>query len=312
MTDMSISAFSGAAPSLASTFSKFIADPTSLAAKIIVQATNQFGADITGVRKEIAALAAQNPQLADTVRNIVTSSLSPLQVGEMLSGRTYGVAQDSSGVGAAIAAKLIARAPSTYRDFAIPSSPAAAPKTITFSPAMQAAFDGLWQQSFPGGNSKEQGATIIFNRNTGEVGLANVGGLGSTSGSFSPDLDISYLSDFGLLGAFHTHPFSASEGGYTGVSFSGGDAAYMLSEKLNIFIAQSGNNQFMYVRTAKTPNNVDVHKLKAVHNARIAQLQGQGYSFERATRMAASETANKYGLAYYDGANGTLTRVNPE
>jgi hypothetical protein len=173
-------------------------------------------------------------------------------------------------------------------------------------------FNAQWKASFPGGTSKEQGATITFDKKTGKISTENVGGLGSTSGSFNPNLAVKDPKTTGVLGIFHTHPYDKSEGGFTGVSLSGGDAAYMINNKQNVIVAQSGTKQFMYLRTDKTPASVDFTKLNDSQNARIAALVTKGYTFDAASRVAASETATKYGLAYYEGSNGTLTRVNPK
>lgn len=313
MTDMSIS---GAAPSLSSTVSKSIFDQANatmtLAANVIAQTATKFGPDMMGLRERISALSAQNPALAEAVRGIVTSSLSPLQAGELLSGRTYGVTPSTAGADAAIVAKPASNPASPSSEFAIPKTPAAAPKTINFSPDTQAVFNAQWKASFPGGTSKEQGATITFDKKAGTVSTENIGGTGSTSGSFSPDLNVKNPKTTGVLGIFHTHPYDKSEGGFTGVSLSGGDAGYMINGKQNIIVAQSGAKQFMYMRTAKTPASVDFTKLNDSQNARIAALVTKGYTFDAASRVAASETATKYGLAYYEGSNGTLTRVNPK
>lgn len=202
--------------------------------------------------------------------------------------------------------------PSVAADFAAPKTPAAAPASIRFAAGVQKVFDTQWGASFPGGKSKEQGGTLTFNKATGTVGIQNVGGDGSTSGSFSPNLVLPHPKQDGVLGAFHTHPYDKSEGGYTGVSLSGGDAAYMINEKQNVGMAQSGDRQFMYLRTQATPAKVDFDAVNDAQNNRITALMGKGADFAGASRTAAAETAQKYNLAYYEGTGGVLTRVFPK
>ncbi len=191
------------------------------------------------------------------------------------------------------------------------ASPSDAPQTISVSPEVQAVFDEQWANSLPGGKSLEQGGTLVRNKETGEISIQNIGGLGSTSGSFSPNTQLADPEKYEVLGVFHTHPYDASEGGHTNVSLSGGDAGYMINEGQSIIIAQSGQGQYAYVRTAETPDNVDYIALNEAQNNRVVELMGEGKSFSDASRQAALETADAYGLAYYEGSNGTFTRVDP-
>jgi type VI secretion system secreted protein VgrG len=165
----------------------------------------------------------------------------------------------------------------------------------------------LRRRSCPGGVSREQGGTIVAD-SKGRLSLQNMGGDGSTSGSFTPKLTLNDPAKYNVRGVFHTHPYDKSEGSYTGVSLSGGDAAYLINSGQSIIVAQSGAKQFAYVRTAKTPSAVDAAVLDKAQNDRIATLVGQGYSFPQASRQAAVETAKNYGLAYYEGRGGTLVR----
>jgi type VI secretion system secreted protein VgrG len=128
-------------------------------------------------------------------------------------------------------------------------------------------------------------------------------------GSFSPDLTVN--SDQKVVGAFHTHPYDKTEGGHTGVSLSGGDAAYMINNNQNIVIAQSGDEQFMYMRTASTPTNVDFTALDDAQNARVYELSRAGHDLSTASKIAAKEAAEKNGLAYYEGRDGKFSRVSP-
>ena len=142
---------------------------------------------------------------------------------------------------------------------------------------------------------------------SGKLSMVNAGA--GTEGTFAPDLDVAAGQQ--VQGIFHTHPYSAAEGGYTGVSLSGGDAAYMINEKQNVIIAQSGSEQFMYLRTQATPETVDFDALNDGQNARMMELVNAGKSFSEASKVAAQETAVSHGLAYYSGTGGVFRRVSP-
>jgi type VI secretion system secreted protein VgrG len=205
----------------------------------------------------------------------------------------------------AVGAKAGAIPAATKATLATPASADKAPKEVNFS-GMQSDFDKQWASSFPGGKSQEHGGTIVSDA-SGNLKLANM--ASGKSGSFSPNLNVSKGES--VEGVFHTHPYDKVEGGYTGVSLSGGDAAYLINTKQNVIVAQSGNDQFMYVRTGATPASVDAVALNNSQNARIAELTTKGASFDAATRQAAQETAKSQGLAYYEGSGGVLKRVYP-
>ncbi|MDR2881502.1 MAG: type VI secretion system tip protein VgrG [Azoarcus sp.] len=196
---------------------------------------------------------------------------------------------------------------STATDLAAPAAPADAPAIINFT-NMQSNFSALWNNSFPGGVSQEQGGTIVSDA-SGSLSIVNM--QSGTSGSFSPDFNVG--PDQTIQGIFHTHPYDASEGGHTGVSFSGGDAANLINDhQRSISVVQSGEEQFMLMRTAATPASVDSTKLSSAHSARMAELVNtDGLSFSDASRAATRETAKAYGLAYYEGSDGVLQRVYP-
>jgi len=188
--------------------------------------------------------------------------------------------------------------------FFSPARPVDALATLDFS-AMQVDFDRLWNESFPGpgGVATEHGGTLVVDP-SGALRIVNMG-MGN-SGSFSPNLNVG--SNQTILGIFHTHPYDS---GATGISFSGGDAAYLINMQQNFIIAQSGTEQFMYMRTDASPKRVDFRQLNNAQNARITELRKSGMSFSEASKQAARETAQAYGLAYYEGSNGIFHRVYP-
>jgi hypothetical protein len=191
----------------------------------------------------------------------------------------------------------------------IPIVPQYAPEQIDLS-ALQRDFDAQWANSFPGGKSLERGGTLVSN-NVGNVSMIHPGGVPgeSTSSTFRPGRSIG--PDQKLLGVFHTHPYDRTEGGHTGVSMTGGDAASLINDGWNVMIAQGGNEQFMYLRTGFTRSHVDGNAVKNARDQRVRQLMQQGLSVSNASKIAAKETAQTYGLAYYEGTNGVFTRVYP-
>ena len=180
------------------------------------------------------------------------------------------------------------------------------PAVITIAPELCKQSKDLWNKSFPGGKSQEFCGTVTKDKD-GTVRLVNK--KGGSSGLSDPDRKVPAGQN--PVGIFHTHPYDASEGGHTNVSLSGGDAGYMINNHDDFIQAQSGDGQFIYARTDKTPTSVDAQKVDDEQNARIKTLLGEGKSFDEASRIAARETAVKYGLAYYEGKNCVLNRVSP-
>ncbi len=165
----------------------------------------------------------------------------------------------------------------------------------------------LMDDSYPGGHSQEHGGTLVSDSD-GNMALANAGaGQRPNAGSFSPDL--SAPAGDKVLGIFHTHPYDASEGNYTDVSLSGGDAAYMVNNHHDIMVARSGDGLFIYEPTSATPGHVDFEQTNNDQNARIGQLVNGGMGFPEASRQAAAETADRLHLKYYEGKGCSADEV---
>lgn len=192
--------------------------------------------------------------------------------------------------------------PVTARDLVAPKSPADAPRKLDFS-ALNGEFQSIWDSSFPNGKAQEQGATLVSDERTGKLKLTNA--IPGEAAVFVPDLTLRPGEK--LQGIFHTHPYDR---GVTGASLSGGDAAYMINNGFNVIIAQSGKDQFLQLRTAATPTEVDQDLLNKTQNDRVRQLVKGGLAFGEATQLAAAETSAKYGLAYYQGTGGVFVRVD--
>jgi hypothetical protein len=292
----------------------------SLASQILGRNASSLGFDIAGLAADLGRVNTENPDLGAQLGQLIQTQLTPVEMGQLLSGR-YGGGDKSplqaptlydqnsiSTVSKPANAKADAAPPTTKAsDIASATSPSNAPAKIQFAPEVQKVFETLRYRSFPGGKSKEQGGTIVAD-SKGKLSIQNIGGDGSTSGSFTPKLTLKDPSKYSAVGVFHTHPYDKSEGSYTGVSLSGGDAGTFINSGLKIDVVQSGAKQFAYMRTDKTPVSVDAVKLDNDQNARIAELVDKGYTFPQASRTAAAETAKAYGLAYYEGSGGTLVR----
>ncbi|WP_146194351.1 hypothetical protein [Shewanella sp. BC20] len=192
--------------------------------------------------------------------------------------------------------------PATADTFKLPKSPSEAPDEVNLS-ELNGRFQGLWNQSTQNGSAIEHGGTIVDLYKG--IMLVNTGA--GTGGTFNPNLKV--RGSMNILGTFHTHPYSEAEGGLTGISFSGEDIAYLINNKQNISIAMSGTSQFMLMRTGSTPTEVDYNRLGRLQNIRIAELVNNGLDDSQASRIAASETAKQYGLAYYEGMSGVFKKV---
>lgn len=195
-------------------------------------------------------------------------------------------------------------------------SPADAPLVITVDPALQNRFDALLKDQLAEGKN-ERGGTLVW-APSGKWELANEGS--SNSGHhFYPDLKVA--GDHTAVGSFHTHVQTDvldrspdNPKGLSDVAPGGGDIAYFLENKQSVAIVHSANKEFLLLRTDSTPANVDADKLRREHQAELdaGKIVGRKvYSEAEVTQRLASEYAQKYGFAYYEGENGTFKRVVP-
>ena len=183
-----------------------------------------------------------------------------------------------------------------------------APSQIRLPSSLERVIVAEWRKSNPGNTSLEHGGTIVSDA-SGNLSAQNLGGLGSTSGTFTIDTTIRDSSRYTLVGSFHTHPYGRNS--YSGVSFSAGDIGNLVNAtNQTLKIVKSGNREFALVRTSTTLNSVNVAQLTAQYNALVSELVGNGRTFQQATRIAAQEAATSVGLAYYQGSNGILNRAN--
>jgi hypothetical protein len=239
------------------------------------------------------------------------AELSPVEQGQLLSGR-YQQAETRPST----ATELVQAAPkwasptrvTAAADLRGIATPADAPNQIRLPATMERTMDQQWRSSNPGATSLEHGGTVVAD-NRGNLSIQNIGGLGATPGSFTPDMTINDPASYSLVGIFHTHPYGSN--GPSGVSFSGQDMGILINDSSqSLALVRSGGRDFALVRTGATPATVDLATIDNAQNARISELRGQGYTFQQSSRIAAQETARAYGLAYYQGSNGVLNRVD--
>jgi hypothetical protein len=192
---------------------------------------------------------------------------------------------------------------SVFDPKALPATGSDAPATMTYPPAVIQTIQTSYSNSFPGGKSQERGGTIVRGAD-GQIRVVNEGP--GTGGTFSPDRNVGPTDQ--LIGTYHTHPYDQSEGGHLGVSFSGADianSATMNEPK----IVDAGNKQFLLTPTQATTGTSAA--IKSDWNAEFAKQSNAGASIQDASAAATKAVAQKYNMAYYEGTNGTFTRVVP-
>jgi hypothetical protein len=194
----------------------------SLASQILGRNASSLGFDIAGLAADLGTVNLQNPDLGAQLGQLIQTQLTPVEMGQLLSGRyssgdaspfqapTLYDQNSVSTVSKPASAKASAAPPTTKAtDIAMATSPGNAPAKIQFSPEVQKVFETLRYRSFPGGKSKEQGGTIVAD-SKGNLSIQNLGGEGSTSGSFAPKLTLKDPSKYNVRGIFHTHPYDKS------------------------------------------------------------------------------------------------------
>lgn len=190
------------------------------------------------------------------------------------------------------------------------ATPSQAPMMIRFPPAMALMFQTFRRTSNPGGKPMERGGTIVADKD-GRLSIQNVGGYGATATSFTPNFLIADRAKFRLAGLIHTHPADPSTGSVNGKSLSGADFALMLEWRLAIMVVQSGPRLFAAVRTKQSPLNVDYKKMTNAQNEEVyQQVAANGRTPAQATRIEAQELSAELRVAYYQGRDGVVARVD--
>jgi type VI secretion system secreted protein VgrG len=199
-----------------------------------------------------------------------------------------------------------------------PGSTAGLGSTFTVPPQLRAGLEYAWNDSFPGGKSQEQ-AGVLVQKADGSVVWRRVvdGRTGSLTGG-TASFDYPKLIHAGetILAAAHTHPYDASEGGHTDVSFSGADLArmamssvpetqhYMRSGDTVFMVAETPDFQKMVLLTGELQLNAAMNKtwddtFKSAHG-----------TIQERSEAATKTVAHQYHLDYYKGKGETLTQVD--
>lgn len=173
------------------------------------------------------------------------------------------------------------------------------------------ALAAAWSTSFPGTKSKEQGGLLV---RKADGSLDWVRATRTTSGTTTLPFDKVPRGATPIVGA-HTHPYSAAEGGFTGVAFSGGDIGNLVSQPLPLKVVYAGTRIFAIAKTtefeaavAAAPSREKFRKAiiadyDAAQSAASGDLPAQALE-------AVKAVCRKYHLALYEGGvDGSLTKL---
>jgi len=187
----------------------------------------------------------------------------------------------------------------TAASLKIPSSPSSAPIKLKFG-TLQPTFDNLWNRS--NSANKEYGC-IIVSKSDGVLKTRNVV-VGKHAGV---EHDLSHAESETYHGTFHTHPF---EDGETGGAFSAGDVSFNINKgKDRIQFVQSGSDQFLLMRSQRTPTSVPFPCWK---NNKMEMLkENASLGWGTVQRYISKKMANELNMAYYEGTQGIFWRVHP-
>jgi hypothetical protein len=190
-----------------------------------------------------------------------------------------------------------------------PSSPETAPSTIDLPASVQAQLNQLFMDSSRDVNhltvDREMACTLVIEKKTGALLVVNK--HPGTDGSSSPDYTIG--DDQELVGTFHTHPDRSGRV----LAFDAADAANFVNSSERVRIIQSQKQQYMYLRTGKTPASAAKTMLKdRFDKLSKPQVEGQlDVTHSQATDAVSRALAELLRLALYRGANGALKRIYP-
>ncbi len=188
--------------------------------------------------------------------------------------------------------------------------------TVKIPPELKAGLDNAWKDSFPKGKSQEQ-AGVLVRKADGSLEWKRVvdGVSGSlTGGTFRIDYGALVGKGETLVGAAHTHPYDASEGGHKDVSFSGADFARLTVVPDPQHYVKAGDSVFMIARTpafetlVKTDGAAKVAgDINKTWNDTFAAAKG---TLQERVETAVKAVSQKYGFDYYSGKGDTLTKVD--
>jgi len=189
---------------------------------------------------------------------------------------------------------------------------APAPATFTLPPELKTGMKAAWDASFPGGKSQEQGG-ILVRKADGTMEWRP--GPAGNSGSFSVNYGDLKAGET-LVASAHTHPYDASEGGHTDVTFSGADIGNMAlgSRPEDMKFVRSGDGIFMVQETQAFKDFVAA-KGDAAARAEVVKTWNDSFAAATGTIQERAEAAVKatcqaHHLDYFKGTGDTLTKVD--
>jgi hypothetical protein len=189
------------------------------------------------------------------------------------------------------------------------------PESMELPRELTDGMQAAWDASFPHGKSQEQGGILVKTKDGKYEWRA---GKAGNSGSFTPNTGDLKAGET-LIAIGHTHPYDESEGGTTGVGFSGGDLATMIYYNNPIEIVQSGRKTFVVTRTKEFQALADKadtrakkkaleDQINATWDGAFAKAQSDGQDFVEAVRTAVGAVCDKYQLVWYEGEAGKMER----
>ncbi len=179
---------------------------------------------------------------------------------------------------------------------------------IALPPEVIAAMQKGWDESFPGGRSKERGGIFVE-----DAGLE----FKESKKSTSDEISINYHDQDPhetLIATGHTHPYDETEGGGPeNVSFSGVDLARLVTAYEPVQIVQSGKTLFLVARSPEFEAYVatldDKGKKQLSDDIESTYDQSRNASklpFVEQVEEAVQLVCRTYGLVYYRGSADAL------
>jgi hypothetical protein len=191
----------------------------------------------------------------------------------------------------------------------IPNTPAHAPERVTFPDEISIQLEQLQRGSGAIGN--EWGCAIVLNATSGKFELTNFNRHGSSNIALDHEvIQVEGGATLRFLGTFHTHPYAEP---WKVGAFDGTDTKNFFRFNEIFKIVQSQSRQFMYLRTAKSHQHLD---LKSMDDTRIAlegsKIFGESvHPFNTSSWAQAWAMAKMCDLALYAGQHGILHRAYP-
>ena len=185
------------------------------------------------------------------------------------------------------------------------------PASLGLPKALDEGMQKAWKGSLPGGRAQEQGGLLVQKADgTQEFRPGKAG----TAGSFTTNYG-DVKPDEKVVAAAHTHPYDKTEGLHTGVPFSGQDLSIAAMRPNEVHTVQSGDKQFAAVASKELRDRVATlddagrkalrTEMKDKFNTALGAATGD---FPARVDEAVRTIAREYGIGYYAGTDGLLTR----